>query len=263
MEQTNSLEIFNLQQAGQSADVRILFTTTNGITKVPTHRIKNGDKTKRVKCLGTTGDGCPCCKAGVPVENRLIVHLYDYTDGKEKVWDRTDNARFLQSLVDVEQMWGNLCDVPVRITRDSQDFPTYSVAVLPAQQFPPVQGMEIGKDCSFRFGFYRSKEELDEALRTGVVPPHVKKPKVDNMTPPPQYGSRPATTPYNAQSVSTPNYTAPTYSAPTQPIQTPPASNSAPAVAPTYATSAQSSTYTPSADANIYAESLDDEDLPF
>lgn len=231
--QRNSIEIFSLTQAAQSANVRILFTTTGGITKIPTHRIKNGDKTKRVKCLGAAGDGCPCCKAGVPVENRLIVHLWDYTDNKEKVWDRTDNAKFLQSLADVEQMWGNLCDVPVRITRDSQDFPTYSVAVLPAQQFPAPQGIEINKDCSFRFGMYRSKEELEQALATGVVPPHVKKPSVTQTTNAGAYNSV-------ASAPTTTAYTAP----------------STPAIA-------TQPSYPPSATANIYAESVDDEELPF
>lgn len=176
MEQTtNTIGFFNLKNAGDNAVVRILYSSTEQITKVIAHRIANATKTKLVKCLGTEGAGCPCCQANIPAETRLVIHLWDYTDNSEKIWERTANAKFLQSLSEIEQAWGNLCDVPVKITRDSVEFPTYSVTVMPANAYPMPINVELNKDCSFRLGMYRSADELKQALATGVVPPHVKK----------------------------------------------------------------------------------------
>lgn len=257
----SSIEFFDLATAGQSANVRLLYTTTQSLTSVITHRINNAGKTKRVKCLG---ENCPCCKAGIPQETRLVLHLYDYTDGKEKIWNRTNNQKFVQAIADIEQSWGNLCDIPLRITRESQEFPTYAVTPLPPQQFPKIEGLEINKDCSFRMGLYRSASELEEALRTGVVPPHVKNPP---MSVP---GAGYTQTPYAPQP-TTPAYTAPQQNAGVnyhQQTQTAPAANPYASYAPQASAPAQpqqTQAYTASQTPvpNIYSETPTDDDLPF
>lgn len=214
MEQTtNTIGFFNLKNAGDNAVVRILYSSTEQITKVTAHRIANATKTKLVKCLGTEGAGCPCCQANIPAETRLVIHLWDYTDNSEKIWERTANAKFLQSLSEIEQAWGNLCDIPVKITRDSVEFPTYSVTVMPANAYPMPTNVELNKDCSFRLGMYRSADELKQALATGVVPPHVKKQ-------PTQTSNQPYRAPQAQQTYQRPVQTPPTQSQTTYNAQT-------------------------------------------
>ena len=73
---------------------------------------------------------------------------------------------------------------------------------MPANAYPMPVNVELNKDCSFRLGMYRSADELKQALATGVVPPHVKKPQ-----------TQPANQPYRA------SQTQQTYQ---RPVQTPP-----------------------------------------
>ena len=175
----NNIEFFNIN-AGESAVVRILSTTVDKIERIGIHTVELGDGTKKkVRCLEAN---CPLCKNDQPNE-RLAVHLWDYTDNKEKVWNRTTNEKFVNLLKDVEENWGNLSECVIKITREGADFPKYSVTVQNPNKYPmpdEIKKEDIDKNVGYRCCTYRSADELAEFLKTGYLPEHVKKqPKQD------------------------------------------------------------------------------------
>lgn len=173
----NNIEFFNLLKNGDSAIVRILNTDVSKIEVKNVHPIFINGKKKKIACLGE--DKCPLCKTGQNTPNaRLYVHLFDYTDNKEKVWDRTPNENFLNSLREVVDSWGDLYNCVLKITRNGDDFPKYSVTVLNPNKYPipdSVSKSSIDETVAYRFSTYRSEDELNEFIRTGVLPDHVKK----------------------------------------------------------------------------------------
>lgn len=162
----------------QSAVIRILSTSVDKIERGGIHSItcSNGEK-KRVRCLGKN---CPLCAAGNQASERLFVHLWDYTDNTEKIWNRTANTKFLNSLKAVEADWGPINEAVIRITRDGEQFPKYDVSAINPKQYADVDNDLIDKEVAWMCSTYRSADELDEFLKTGVLPPHVKKKKEDS-----------------------------------------------------------------------------------
>ena len=168
------MKFFNLVRDGDSAVVRILNTDVSKMEIKDIHFVDVGGKKKTLACLGK--DNCPLCDNSTPV-TRLFVHLWDYTDNEEKVWSRTPNENFLNSLRDVVDSWGNLCDCVIKITRNGDNFPKYSITVLNPNKYPmPDKQFEIAIDgnVAYRCSTYRSSEELAEFVRTGYLPDHVK-----------------------------------------------------------------------------------------
>ena len=171
----NNIEFFNLRHDGESAIVRILNTTVDEIEVKGIHYIDLQGKKKAVSCLGE--GNCPLCDVNQPV-TRLCVHLWDYTDNKEKIWSRTPNQNFLNSLNDVVDSWGDLCDSVVKITRSGDNFPKYTVTVLNPKKYPFPDSLtkdSINEKVAYRLATYRSAEELEEFVKTGFLPDHVKK----------------------------------------------------------------------------------------
>lgn len=172
----NNIEFFNLNHDGDSAVVRILNTTVDEIEVKGIHFIDLQGKKKAVACLGE--GNCPLCDVSQPV-SRLCVHLWDYTDNKEKIWNRTPNQNFLNSLNEVVDSWGDLCDSVLKITREGDNFPKYSITVLNPKKYPfpedAITKDNINEKVSYRLATYRSAEELEEYVRTGFLPDHVKK----------------------------------------------------------------------------------------
>lgn len=166
----NGINYFNLQKDGDNAIIRLLYTSTSKIEKSSSHWIAlaNGKK-KCVKCIG---DGCPLCASGSLKQERLYVHLFDYTDNKEKVWSRTD--KILPQLVEVESAWGNLSNCVLKITRVGDNFPKYTITVQNPQMFAQVNPSWIDESIAYRMYCTRSKEEIEQFLATGVLPDHVK-----------------------------------------------------------------------------------------
>lgn len=171
------LEFFRLDHEGDFINARIMHKSVDTIEKFDVHPILSGGKRRRVKCLG---EGCPLCEKNAEKQVRIFIHLYDYGTNKHLVWDRTD--KILSKLEEIQSDWGDLCENPVKITRDSNEFPTFSVTVLPKTKFPMIDGDTVDTKVSYRCGLYRSAEEMKEYLSTGVMPPHKKKDK-DSYTP--------------------------------------------------------------------------------
>lgn len=161
------IKYFNMFNDGDSAVVRILHSSTNTIEKSAVHTIPINGKNSVVKCCG---DGCPMCSHNVRRDERVYIHLYDYTDNTEKVWSRTD--RILPQLEEVVQSWGNMINVPVKITRHGKEFPKYDVSVLPPDKYTMPAGVTVDEKVAYRFYRSRSVDEMNEFYRTGVLPDH-------------------------------------------------------------------------------------------
>ena len=168
-----NIEFFNLADQ-QSAVIRILSTTVDKIERIGIHTIETNGVKKKVRCLESN---CPLCDE-YPVSERLAVHLWDYTDNTEKVWNRTTNEKFVKLLKDVEENWGNLSDCVIKITRDGEQFPQYSVTVQNPNKYPfpeEISKEDIDKNVGYRCCTYRSADELAEYMKTGILPDHIKK----------------------------------------------------------------------------------------
>ena len=168
MANTNNIGFFNLKADGESAVVRLLHTTPDTIEHVMLHTITVEGKKRSIKCLG---DNCPLCRTA-PSE-RIYIHLIDFTDGQEKVWGRT--ATIIKQLVELYQSWGNLSNLVLKITRVGNEFPRYNIMVMPSQGLQPLPADMIDAKVAFRFYLYRSMEEIQQYMQTGILPPHTKK----------------------------------------------------------------------------------------
>lgn len=167
MENQNAtrIEYFNLNNDGDTAVVRLLHTTTQTIESSGVHWIEEGGKKHQVKCLDTD---CPLCKAGNSKTDRIFIHLFDYTDNKEKVWSRTD--RIISQLQSIVTDWGDLSSCVLRLTRKGKEFPRYEISVLNANQYAPVDKSMIDQKVSYRFYKTRDAKALEQYLATGVLP---------------------------------------------------------------------------------------------
>lgn len=166
------MDYFNLND-NESAVVRILSSSTNAIERGSTHSVSSGGRNRKVKCLGKN---CPLCsEESITKSDRLYVHLWDYTDDKEKVWNRTPNTKFVSLLEDVERDWGPLNENVVRITRSGDDFPSYSVTPVRSDSYHEVDKNLIDQNVGWACAAYRSADELSTYLKTGILPEHVKK----------------------------------------------------------------------------------------
>ena len=212
------LGFFNLPIKDSQANVRLLHTSVSTIEHQPIHILQVGDKKKSVKCVG---QNCPMCANNIQLNDRIYIHLWDYTDNKEKVWSRTD--KILTQLQEIENAWGDLSNVVLNIRRESDQFPTYAVNVLPPTAFPAAPKELVDQKVSFRCYMTRSAEELNEFFRTGVMPEHKKK----EYIPKEQYRAQKQAQQNPSYAPVPPTYTGtptqPTYTGtpPTQPTYTP------------------------------------------
>lgn len=165
------MDYFSLNDS-ESAVIRILSSSVDKIERGSIHTIQVNGKNKKVRCLE---DNCPLCAANNAKSDRLFVHLWDYTDNSEKVWNRTPNYKFIQSLIDIEADWGPINESVIRISRDGVDFPKYNVTPIRASNYHDVDSKYIDVNYGWMCSTYRSADELKEYLKTGVLPDHVKK----------------------------------------------------------------------------------------
>lgn len=164
-----NFEYFNLREAGDTAIVRILHSGVHTIEIKNVHTIMEGAKRRIVNCVG---QGCPICASNNAPYERAYIHLWDYTDNKEKIWSRT--TKILEQFDQIAKSWGNLSNCVLQITRKTKDFPTYDVIPVNPQAYP-VPNVTVDEKVAYRCYNTRSAEELAEFIRTGVLPAHVKK----------------------------------------------------------------------------------------
>lgn len=166
---TNNIPYFQLRNDGESAIVRILHTSPTTIESAKTHSVMIDGKRKVLKCAM---DGCPLCQRGVQTSDRIYIHVWDYTHNCEAVWDRT--PKIMSQLNELATSWGRLCDLVVKIIRNGQNFPQYTITIVPPTGYAPVDPALIDAKLAYRFSMYRSKSELEQFVQTGILPPHQK-----------------------------------------------------------------------------------------
>lgn len=167
----NDIKYFNLNKKDDSAIVRILHSSVKNIEYAQIHRVTIDGKNKNIKCIR---ENCPLCNSnGSEANTKIYIHLFDYTDNCEKVWVRTD--KIINQLKEIEENWGNLSECVLKITRETDDFPKYNVIPVNAAKYTQVNKELIDEKIAYRFYMTRSKDELNEYLKTGVMPPHKKK----------------------------------------------------------------------------------------
>lgn len=175
----NYPQTFKLSKAGDSAIVRFCHSTPETIEKQTCHWLQKGETLKHVKCLG---ENCPACAAKIKRDERAYIRLYDYSDNTYKVWDRTNNKKFFDSVKELFNTWETLCDIVVKITRDSDEFPTYTLMPIPSKNYPTPADFDKEKDqkIAYRLVANRSAEDVQKFLDTGVMPPKPQKSQENN-----------------------------------------------------------------------------------
>ena len=174
MEETKKNErlwYFNLQKDGDSAVVRLLHSSTKTIEKVTSHKVTIGDKKRRVRCIGAD---CPLCANQNVADERIYIHLFDYTDNKEKVWERTN--KIIPQLETLEKDWAPLNTAVLKITRKGDAFPKYEVMPLNPMTYQAVE-CPIDVQLAKFYSMNRNKEEIETYLKTGEFPTKEWKPK--------------------------------------------------------------------------------------
>ena len=159
---------FKLSKSGDSAIVRILHSSVNTIETLKTHWLQKGDTWKHFRCLG---DGCPACEIGNQSKERAYIRLFNYNTNQVEVWDRTTNKKFFDTLAELEKDWGVLDDIVVKITRESDEFPTYSVVLQPSKNYVKPENIAIDEKIAYRMASNRSAEDIKTFINTGSMPP--------------------------------------------------------------------------------------------
>ena len=219
---SNKIGFLNLKNLGDTAIIRVLHSSVNTIERVPTHWVNMGAAGRRsVKCLGV---GCPLCatNASQPT-TRAYIHVIDSADMQEKVWTRTES--FLNQLAQVEQQYGNLSNVAIKVVREeSRGYPSYRITeVIPNNANAKMPGDElIDTKVAFRCFMSRTAEELNQFLMTGQMPEH----KKSTFVPKAQYVAQNAPYSQFGGQVSTPT--------PVQPKVAPTPTPAAPVAQPTW-----------------------------
>lgn len=173
MNYENPVGFFNLNNDGDTAIIRILHSSVSTIESAQLHKITIGDKKKSVKCVG---EGCPCCAKNNAPFDRIFIHLFDYSDGQEKLWSRT--PVILKQLDELEKAWGDLSKIVLKITRSGKEFPKYELMVLPGNSYGPAPENSVDVKLGYRCYMHRTADELNKFYETGVMPPHETKPFV-------------------------------------------------------------------------------------
>ena len=187
---------------GEEAIVRFNYSSLSEFDIVTIHNVKVGDKFRKVSCLRVDGreplDNCPLCAKGEPVNTRFFVKLIHYKkDETGKVVATPEVANFPKRYVDVISQlmneYGDLRDHIFKITKSGSGLQT-TYSILFAN--PSIYKEELGyvKDFSafasdkFDLAHHdyleKSKEDIEEYLRTGEFPYHKQAQTVETQSVP-------------------------------------------------------------------------------
>lgn len=117
---------FQLQDDGDTAEVRFMYETIDDIQLDILHSLDTGKKnkygnpiTQYVDCLRTYKDpvdACPFCKAGKPQLARLIIPIYDVDQNKTFIWDR--GRKYFKRFTKMSTRYPNLVSQVFEIERE-------------------------------------------------------------------------------------------------------------------------------------------------
>ena len=178
--QTQRPWFFNLKADGDSAIVRLYHSSPKTIETVISHRIEVDGKKKRIRCIG---ENCPLCANGNIAEEKIYIHLYDYTDNMEKVWERTN--KILPQIEELFTAWNPLNTAVVNITRIGNDFPKYKIEPQNPMIYNQIDEKSIDKEVAKMFSMKRTEDEIKQFIQTGKFPerkPFIPKDEYMKMT---------------------------------------------------------------------------------
>lgn len=223
------MDFFKLGK-GESAIIKILHTSIDTIPLVKVHTIPNRVNGNiyniPVKCNAVDGKECALCASYPKMEYIRVLTLYDFGDGNTKVFKTTSKA-LMAGIDEAIKEWGTkLNDLTFKISRESNEFGTYSIAVVPSTKYTMTTApeVEVDTDTTYRLGLYRTNDEMKEYLKTGVMPKHQKSEGAGTFV-----GSNvdyfaPKTNVVAPAPAPTKTETQPTWTPPTPPIKTAPES---------------------------------------
>ena len=182
----SNVGFFNLKNDGDEAIVRIMHDSTASFDLVTTHPIKLGDKYRRVSCIRDPREpleNCPMCKSGSKVQQRMYIHLIQYTKDDQgkiipeaKIWERS--ASYAVTIKNLIDEYGPLSDCIFKVRRNgkagSMDT-TYAILygnpqVYRNEMYPKDESLFEGFSVIGTMVLDKNFEELSEFLATGAFP---------------------------------------------------------------------------------------------
>lgn len=131
---------FQLKNHKDAARVRFLYRTLEDVEGYAVHKVAVGDKERYVNCLREYNeplDKCPFCKAGLKVQPKLFVKLYNEDAQEVQIWER--GKTFFKNLSGFASRYNPLCNKVIEIERDGQK-----------------------GDMQTRYNFYPSEEPMND-----------------------------------------------------------------------------------------------------
>lgn len=164
-----------LQNDGDIARVQFLHHNVGELDNFCVHKIKTGENTyKYVDCKRAYGDPvdvCPMCAADIERKVVSVLSMYDHSDKKVKIWERSSN--FIRKKIEpLFNRYGDLTKKVFEIERHGAkgDLKTeYEVIIMPDVEAVDVS--EIQKPDVFgTFILNKSVEDMTEYVNTGSFP---------------------------------------------------------------------------------------------
>jgi hypothetical protein len=84
-------DFFSLKNHGDVAQVRFMYRNMNEVIGVTIHEVQVDGRQTKVECLQNPGDGvgvCPLCDAGIKIQSRIYVPLFNLEVNEVQVWER-------------------------------------------------------------------------------------------------------------------------------------------------------------------------------
>ena len=168
----NGGSFFTLKDDKDTARVRFLYNSVDDVEGYAVHRVAVGDKERYVNCLRSYNepiDKCPFCSAGIKVQPRLFVKLYNEDAGECQIWER--GKTFFSVLSGLSNRYNPLCDEIIEIERNGKKgdmhttYQPYPIENSPVNldDFEPSEPLgTIILDKSF--------DEMQDYLNTGSFP---------------------------------------------------------------------------------------------
>lgn len=187
-----AVNFFNLKKNNEEAIVRIMHDSVNDFEILTTHDVReDGNYRGKVNCLRDPREDmskCPLCASGVPVSQRMFIHLIHYVVDQNgniipqaKVWERSISyANQIKSYID---NYGPMSDVICKIVRHGEPGDQRTRYEIVPNLNKQVYRDDIYVKDPTLFENYsvlgsivqnRSFEELSEYARTGKMPQKMK-----------------------------------------------------------------------------------------
>ena len=179
---------FLLRDDGDYARVIFLYTNIDDVLVADAHYINSADYIGYVHCCGR---GCPACSAGIRVQKKLFIPLFNYDTGKIEFFDR--NTRFEQQLQrQVFDVFPNPSMALFRITRhgNAYDVNTTYEITLEGKNTTPIEQILYQEGVRFPDVYERVIKEFSSPELAAMLN---KKPVAGGSNDLPDYSVRPRT----------------------------------------------------------------------